>query len=456
MKYFLIIGVLLGIGIGAFALAQETVTTADEAVNLDENVQASDLDIEEPTLLPDSRFYFLKTWAREIQSTFTFNPVKKAELRLKFANEKAVEMEMVAQKTQNPEVIKKAVENYRQEIAKVEKVTEKIKEEATSSEPVAKFLDKFIQQQTLQQRVLEKLQGQVPAEVYEKIEQARQEHLEKFGEVMNRLENKENIQERLENNLREVKGSEFKEFKNLEILKGLELNAPLELKETLQNAQQNSLLKLKDALKSLPTASQEKFSDYVEKISGDKEKQVEIIENLKEASREIPVIRGNLMQVREKILERVQEKAENIQSACPSARKPGADFCPQGRIVIKKDANGCIIEFKCVIPAEIEIPAKPTATSTSNTGACITLWDPVCGKDAKTYSNSCFAKLAGTEIAYTGQCKETQCRTDADCPQPKCGPAGTISAKCTNAQAKCVQGECKTISVTAPAPQITQ
>ena len=36
---------------------------------------------------------------------------------------------------------------------------------------------------------------------------------------------------------------------------------------------------------------------------------------------------------------------------------------------------------------------------------CPTLWSPVCGKDGKTYSNKCFARIAGTEIDYRGVCK---------------------------------------------------
>jgi hypothetical protein len=36
---------------------------------------------------------------------------------------------------------------------------------------------------------------------------------------------------------------------------------------------------------------------------------------------------------------------------------------------------------------------------------CPLVYQPVCGKDGKTYSNSCFANAAGTEIAHKGECK---------------------------------------------------
>jgi hypothetical protein len=41
--------------------------------------------------------------------------------------------------------------------------------------------------------------------------------------------------------------------------------------------------------------------------------------------------------------------------------------------------------------------------------ACYMLYDPVCGKDGKTYSNSCFVKCANVEISHKGICGEASC-----------------------------------------------
>jgi len=189
------------------------VPSATEMVNLDEDIQPQDLEVSEPKALPDSPFYFLKNWAREIQSVLTFNPVKKAELRMKFANEKLMEAEKIAKKTDKPEIIKKATENYQKEVEKVKAQVDKIKEKAKDNLQVDKFLNKFIDQQILHQKLLQKLENQVSPEAFEKIEEAREKHLEIFQDVMLKLEDRGEKQleilENLKSKLEEVSGKEI-------------------------------------------------------------------------------------------------------------------------------------------------------------------------------------------------------------------------------------------------------
>ena len=306
IKVFLLSFSLLFV-FGIVALAQEIPPVdVTEAVNLDEDIQPEDLGISEPRLLPDSPFYFLKNWGRNIQSFFTFNPVKKAELKLKFANEKLIEVKKLVEEKKGPEVIEKGLENYQNEIDKIKSASEKIKEKAKESPEISSFLDKFEKHQILHQNLLQRLETQVPPEAFEKIKEVRERHLEKFGEVMIKLEDRmEELRERLEKNLEEIKGSEFKNFKNLEVLKELEEKVPEEAKGAIQKAEENILKRLQGDLEKMSPEDQERFKEYIDKISGEKEKQLEIMEKIKS---EIPELKENLEKVKEKIKEKIKEK----------------------------------------------------------------------------------------------------------------------------------------------------
>lgn len=384
------ISLLVIMAAGIVSAQEETSTT--EAVNLDENIQAEDLGVSDPNILPDNPLYFFKNLSRGVQNLFTFNPIKKAELREKFTNEKLVEVKKMVEKNKNQDKINRAIDSYQKESEISQKTAEKIKETATENEKVGKFLDKFIQQQALQQKILQRLETQVSTTTLAKIQEAREQHLEKFGQVMAKLENKENISERLENNLQKVKGSEFKDFKNLEVLKELEGKVPEAAKAAIQKAQENTLKRLKDDLSKMSSEDQERFKLYINEIRGDEERKSEILENLRSELRESPKLRENLLETRDKILEKIEIKD------CPEIEKPSSDFCKDGRVVVKKDTRGCIVAFNCLIPGEFN------TLPTSNSRACITLWEPVCGKNNRTYSNKCFAATAGIEIAYPGEC----------------------------------------------------
>ncbi len=383
--------------LGQITTTEGTTQGIIQDVELDENVEASDLGVSEPTLLPDSPFYFLKNWGRGIRIFFTFNSIKKVNLRLRFSAEKLLELRKLAGKTQNPEILDKAVRNYEKENERIRNRVEKIEEKANENPEVGKFLDKYTEHEILHQKVLVKLKEQVPEDTFQKIEQTRERHLERFGEVMEKLEEKHSIQERLENSFKEIKGSPFKDFSNLEILKQIEEKAPEQVKEVIREARENIFMNLKNKIEKMSLENQERFKNYIENIQESEEK-IEILEGIKLQLEENLQIQGTLNQIRERLLERVQEREKEMN--CALIGLPGPDFCPKGRIIPQKDENGCIINYECIIPAETETP-----TVTSTKPLCITLWEPVCGQDGKTYSNTCFARVAGVEIAYEGVCK---------------------------------------------------
>lgn len=315
-KFILVLATIyLGLGIGVIAFSQEEII---EEVILDETVKAEDLGVKEPWLLPDNPFYFIKNWSRAVRSLFAFNKVKKVELESKYANERLLEIKKMVEKNKDPEEIKRATERYKETLEKIKSRVGKIKEKAKDNPEIEKFLDKYTHQQVLHRRVLEKLEERVPPEVYEKIKEAREKHLEKFGEVMTKLEDrKEKIRERLEKTFEEQRGSKYKNFKNLEVLIELEEKVPEKAKEAIKRAEENSLKKLKENLEKMSPEDQERFKKYIEQIAGDKEKHLEILENLRAKIKEKPEFEKKLREARERILKKIPIKIESKKVRTP-------------------------------------------------------------------------------------------------------------------------------------------
>lgn len=48
---------------------------------------------------------------------------------------------------------------------------------------------------------------------------------------------------------------------------------------------------------------------------------------------------------------------------------------------------------------------------------CPLVFDPVCGCDGQTYSNTCFAAMAGVRVESLGECEPDGCRSNADCEE---------------------------------------
>jgi len=434
----------------SFTLAQdeeEIIISAEaqQEVDLDENIQPADLGVGQPTILPDSPFYFFKNLGRAVRTLFTFNPVKKAELKEQFTSEKLMELKRMVEENKNANAIRNAAQNYQGELQGLKTFTERIRTTAQENEEVGKFLDKYTQHNILHQRVLQKLETQVPDEVFEKIQQTREEHLARFGDVMIKLEDKDKIPERLEKNLEAIKGGDFKDFKNLEILDDLKEKLPEDIRDRIEERKDAILNNLRKKLENLPEERRDILEEYIEKISGDKIKQLDILSALEgtELSDELKTV---IQRVKEISVQRIESQYQNIitKEKVELTITQATDLLAKVKsLIVERNTTAEEIPeiFRLIEEAEKNLETAKTKFDQENYGRayslavassslsrnairimairagfeedessqglliCADIAFPVCAKDGRTYRNICEAKKAEAVVIYRGECK---------------------------------------------------
>ncbi len=430
--------------------AEISSVTADIA--LDEEVQASDLGISESSLLPGHPFYFFKNWGRNIRSALTFNPIKKAELEAKFASEKLIELKKMTKLNMSEDRLKDAVEDYKEKVQRTEELTAKIKEKANENEEVKDFSEKITKHYILHNRILEKLKLQVPIGVFDKIEEARNEHLDRFQKTLSNLEDVADIPDTLISSLNKMGGSNFKDIKDIEILNQLKKKLPEQLTAKMEEKIEERTESFREKLEELVPEEQEKFKEYVKNISGDKEIHLNIIDSIKGR-----VLSDNLGKIIDTAREESLQSIKEIRGINLDAGKlldefiNNAEFLEQVKTLILEkdlDKNSMPGVFQLIENAEInldkaegylqagnyseafgeirsslslsqnsenlikKIAGFQVGTAGTDDETIITCDDsvsfPVCGVNEKTYRNICEAQKENVGISYRGECREQE------------------------------------------------
>src|SRR3989344_4822520 len=165
------------------------------------------------------------------------------------------------------------------------------------------------------QRVFDRIEERLPEEALARIRENKEQALERAGETLPGIDEPERRAERLSKAADAQSGSEFKHFKNLEVLKDLRDRVPEEAREAIRRAEENGLRRLKEDIEGAPIQEREKFDDYVRGLPGDAVRHFEIIDDLRTKGELAPDFLIKLEAVKTKAAAKFQEQFERFADA---------------------------------------------------------------------------------------------------------------------------------------------
>ena len=319
MKKILIFGFIFSV-----SLLMVTAVLAQE--DIADTVTAEDLEVAEPTVLPSNAFgYFFKNLGRAVQTTFTFDAEKKAELQLQYANERLLEIQKMAEGNSDDArvqaLIEKSQAKYEKLMDKVSQRVEKL-QEAGQTDKVDRLLDKISDKQFKQQKVLDVIKekiGNASPEQLEKLQEVKERVLERFGETLEKVEDRAKIQERLQNATANQNGEGLGQLKNLEIMERLgDKVSDEDLREGLARAKEQIRERVIKDLQAEPnTVKVNQFKERLENLSDDEALRLRVYNFLDKGLQQgissdgnLIRFRSNLRQVEQENLQQLQDKLE--------------------------------------------------------------------------------------------------------------------------------------------------
>ncbi|OGF62603.1 hypothetical protein A2926_01030 [Candidatus Giovannonibacteria bacterium RIFCSPLOWO2_01_FULL_44_40] len=340
---FLVFGFL----VTGLAAAEEAAVPA-ETVLEQESVSLQDLDVSEPTLLPGSPFYFFKTIGRGFQSIFTFNSVKKAELEIRFADEKLAETKKLAEVSpEKTAALDKALENYQSSQERLKARLEALKE--TSENPnVDKLLEKVADRTVKHEKLFDELKEKFEnkKDLREKLKDV-EKHIAESAAKASEKDDSAKFAARLERALTESRGGSLKHVRSVEVIDGIIEKAPKEAKRALERLRADFSERLKKDIDDYAKKVEpDDFGKALDILPGDKAKHSVIIEEIRQKAggrvadtlkRAGETLDGTLKEHEDfaekaasqiknagEVLERLAKKLSEVQSPPASAQKLAA------------------------------------------------------------------------------------------------------------------------------------
>ncbi len=350
------------------------------------SAQGTDLNVPSPSLLPTSPLYFLKDIGREVQMFLTFDPIKKAELRLEFVNQKLAEASAVAEnKPDNEQAVSRALENYKKETERLTEYAATLKKGNTDNEAL---LSRITESNFLHQNVLDNIENKITSK--EKIQEVRDRVLENLTATSFRVAEPAQVKVQIQTNLqnREAVG-----MKTIEILKKMEekLSNENEKKVILEIEQEAISEKINDS--TLTAEDMKKIREYATAITENKVYQKMLVQDFAQK------IIGENQEVLSQLKDISAEDAQKLNDfAAQILSGNEVDF---NKVITGLNTLQISSESKNIIDG---VQSRIINNVNRADVPCLEAANPVCGQDGKDYESVCEAVKAGTSVAYKGAC----------------------------------------------------
>jgi putative hemolysin len=353
-------------------------------------VEAEDtsLNVTSPTLLPNSPFYFLKDFGREVQMFFTFDPVRKAELRMDFVNQKLAEAQKTAENNpDNENAVNKALENYNKEVEKLTNYASVLKKGSESND---NLLNKITENNFLHQEILENIEKKI--ENKEKVQQIKESVLENLTEASFNIANAEAVKNKIEE---KIQAQNTNQIDKIEIIKKIQEKLPEEAQKKAMVQIQERLINENIDNQSLTSEEKEKIQNLAKELKENNTYQKLLIEDFaKKIINENQEIFNQLEGISEEDATKLNELAQSILSG---------DEIDFEKVLNEFNSLNISSDSKKIID---NVQGQVISKINKEDIDCLDVNNPVCASDGKTYNSSCEAKKLGLTIEYYGSCGE--------------------------------------------------
>lgn len=189
--------------IEADLLGQNLEVNAETGEVLDISLEG--IDVEEPTNIPTPWRMLWKRFQDQVVILATLDPVKKAEKRLRFAEERRRLAEFILENTDNPQLMLRA-KRLAESAEKLFERLEKTKGDWTklTGERVERLMRNAAAHQIRRERLLDRLEAELPEDQADSVRELRAQGLERGMRLLNAINN-ENIPAEIRDHLRDVR-----------------------------------------------------------------------------------------------------------------------------------------------------------------------------------------------------------------------------------------------------------